>query len=426
MAGEVNLRARMARPYMATSATPQVAYLLLEATPGQVVASVRASVNVGFVLDRSGSMKGEKIDRVRRAVARAIELLGPQDIASVVIFDHRTEVLIPAAPVTDQSALKEKVSRIRDSGGTRIAPAVERGLREVERGTPESIRRLILLTDGQTENEQECLHQADEAGRRGIPITALGVGQDWNEDLLIDMASRSGGQADYISRPDEVVEYFQSTVQRAQATAINNAVLTLRLVQGVTPRAVWQVIPLINNMGYQPISDRDVNVPLGEIETGGGRSLLIELLVDPRPVGQYRLGQIEMTYDIPLLGVMGEKSRSDVMMEFTSDPGLAAQVDAPIMNTVEKVSAFKLQTRALQDLQSGNVAGATQKLQSAVTRLLSQGEVELAQTMEREIQNLQQSGQMTSEGQKTIKFGTRKTVKLSDLDIPEELRIKNP
>src|SRR5688572_14095371 len=190
MAGEVNLRARMARPYMATSATPQVAYLLLEATPGQVVASVRASVNVGFVLDRSGSMKGEKIDRVRRAVARAIELLGPQDIASVVIFDHRTEVLIPAAPVTDQSALKEKVSRIRDSGGTRIAPAVERGLREVERGTPESIRRLILLTDGQTENEQECLHQADEAGRRGIPITALGVGQDWNEDLLIDMASR--------------------------------------------------------------------------------------------------------------------------------------------------------------------------------------------------------------------------------------------
>jgi Ca-activated chloride channel homolog len=426
MAGEVNLRARMARPYMATSATPQVAYLLLEATPGQVVASVRASVNVGFVLDRSGSMKGEKIDRVRRAVARAIELLGPQDIASVVIFDHRTEVLIPAGPVTDQAALKEKVSRIRDSGGTRIAPAVERGLREVERGTPESIRRLILLTDGQTENEQECLHQADEASRRGIPITALGVGQDWNEDLLLDMASRSGGQADYISRPDEVVEYFQSTVQRAQATAINNAVMTLRLVQGVTPRAVWQVIPLINNMGYQPISDRDVNVPLGEIETGSGRSLLIELLVDPRPVGQYRLGQIEMTYDIPLLGVTGEKSRSDVMMEFTNDPGLAAQVDAPIMNTVEKVSAFKLQTRALQDLQSGNVAGATQKLQSAVTRLLSQGEVELAQTMEREIQNLQQSGQMTSEGQKTIKFGTRKTVKLSDLDIPEELRIKNP
>lgn len=426
MAGEVNLRARMARPYMATASTPQVAYLLLEATPGQVVANVRASVNVCFVLDRSGSMKGEKIDRVRRAVTRAIELLGPQDIASLVIFDHRVEVLIPAAPVTDQQALKDKIGRIRDSGGTRIAPALERGLREIERGDRNAIRRLILLTDGQTENEKECLRQAEEAGRHGIPLTALGVGQDWNEDLLEQMAAQSGGQADYISRPDEIIEYFQGTVQRAQATAINNATMTLRLVQGVTPRAVWQVFPLISNLGYQPISDRDVNVPLGEIETGAGRSLLIELLVDPRPTGQYRLGQVEISYDIPLLGVAGEKSRADVMMEFTSDPNLAAQVDPPIMNTVEKVSAFKLQTRALQDLQSGNVAGATQKLQSAVTRLLSQGEVDLAQTMQREIQNLQQSGQMSSEGQKTIKFGTRKTVKLSDLDIPEELRVKNP
>lgn len=426
MAGEITLRARMARPYMATASTPQVAYLLIEATPGQVVASVRTPVNVCFVLDRSGSMKGEKIDRVRKAVSRAIELLGPQDVVSIIIFDHRNEVLIPATAVTNAFDLKEKVGRIRDSGGTKIAPALERGLREIERGDPNALKRLILLTDGQTENENECRIQADDARRRGVPITALGVGQDWNEDLMIDIANRSGGQADYISQPDEVAEYFQSTVQRAQATAIHNANLTLRLVQGVTPRAIWQVIPLINNMGYKPISDRDVSVALGEIETGGGRSLLVELLVDPRPAGQYRLGQIEMAYDIPMLGTTGEKSRADVMMQFTSDPALAAQVDPPIMNTVEKVSAFKLQTRALQDLQSGDVAGATQKLQSAVTRLLNQGELDLAQTMQREITNLQQSGQMSSEGQKTIKFGTRKTVKLSDLDVPEELRIKNP
>jgi Ca-activated chloride channel homolog len=426
MAGEINLRARMARPYMATAATPQVAYLLLEASPGQVIANVRTPVNVCFVLDRSGSMKGEKIERVRRAAAQAVELLGPEDIVSIVIFDHRSEVLIPAAPVTDKQALLDKISRIRDSGGTKIAPALERGRREIERGPQGAVRRLVLLTDGQTENENECLQQASDAGRLGIPITALGVGHDWNEDLMIEIANRSSGQADYISRADEVVEYFQSTVQRAQATAVQNASLTLRLVQGVTPRAVWQVIPLINNLGYQPVSDRDVSIPLGEIETSAGRSLLFELLVDPRPSGQYRLGQVEISYDIPLLGAVGEKSRVDVMMQFTSDAALAAQVDAPVMNTVEKVSAFKLQTRALQDLQTGNVAGATQKLQSAVTRLLSQGEVDLAQTMQREIENLQQSGQMTSEGQKTIKFGTRKTVKLSDLDIPEDLRIKNP
>jgi Ca-activated chloride channel family protein len=422
MAGEVNLRATLARPFLTATGTPQVAYLLIEAMPSQAVAQVRMPVNVSFVLDRSGSMKGEKIDRVRKATARALEMLGEQDIASVVIFDHRTEVLIPAGPVANQRDIQDKISHIRDAGGTKIAPALDKGLREIERGGASAIRRLVLLTDGQTENEKECQLRADDAGRLGIPITALGVGKDWNEDLLIDMANRSNGTADYIDRPDKIDAYFQNTVQRAQATAIHNANLTLRLVQGITPRAVWQVIPLISNLGYRPVSDRDVSVPLGELETGNGRTVLIELLVDPRPAGQYRLGQVELTYDVPMMQLQGERTRADVMLTFAQDPNLTAQVNAPVMNIVEKISAFKLQTRALQDLQSGDVASATQKLQSAVTRLLNQGEVELAQTMQQEITNLQQTGEISSEGQKTMKFGTRKTVRLSDLDVPDNLK----
>jgi Ca-activated chloride channel homolog len=147
---------------------------------------------------------------------------------------------------------------------------------------------------------------------------------------------------------------------------------------------------------------------------------LIELLLDPRPVGQYRIGQFEVGYDIPALNLTGERARADVMLTFSTDAGQTNQVNPQVMNIVEKVSAFKLQTRALQDLQGGDVAGATQKLQSAVTRLLSQGEADLAATMQQEITNLQQTGQLSSEGQKTMKFGTRKTVRLSDLDLPKE------
>jgi Ca-activated chloride channel family protein len=418
MADEVNLRATLARPFLAASTTPQVAYVMLELQPSQVVAQVRMPVNVSFVLDHSGSMKGDKIDRVRRATVTALDLLDGQDTVSVVIFDHRTRVLVPATPVHDRTAIQKEISYIRDAGGTRIAPAVDKGLQEIQKGSADTIRRLVLLTDGQTEHENECLMRADDAGRLGVPITALGVGQDWNEDLLIEIANRSGGTADYIDSADKIVEYFQTTVQRAQSTAVQNAVVTLRLVQGVTPRAVWQVIPLIDNLGYRPISDRDVSVPLGDLETGQGRTLLIELLVQPRPVGQYRIGQVEATYDVPMLQLTDQKARLDVMVSFTDDASATNQVNASVMNVVEKVSAFKLQTRALEDLQTGNLASATQKLQSAVTRLLSQGETELAQTMQQEIQNLEQSGKLSSEGQKTIKFGTRKTVRLSDLDVP--------
>ncbi len=420
MAGEVSLRATLARPYLAATTTPQVAYALLEVQPTQVVAQVRMPVNVCFVLDRSGSMKGEKIERVRQATAMAVERLDPQDIAAVVIFDHRTEVLVAAGPVGDKRAIREKIARIRDAGGTKIAPALEKALLEIQKERGGAIRRLVLLTDGQTENEGECLLRAEDAGRLGVPLTALGVGKDWNEDLLIEMANRSAGTADYIARPDEITEYFQNTVQKAQNTVIQNAALNLRLVSGVTPRAVWQVTPLINNLGYRPISDRDVSVPLGELETGQGRTLLVELLVDPRPVGSYRVGQAEVVYDVPALGLAGEKARVDVLLTFTADQGQLGQVNPGVMNIVEKVSAFKLQTRALQDLSQGDVQGATQKLKSAVTRLLSQGELELAETMQKEITNLEQSGQLSSEGQKTIKFQGRKTVRLSDLDLPKE------
>jgi Ca-activated chloride channel family protein len=350
----------------------------------------------------------------------AMDLLDTQDIASVVIFDHRTEVLVPAAAVSDRRAIQERVSRIRDAGGTKIAPALEKALREIERDRAGAIRRLVLLTDGQTENEDECVRRAEDAGRMGVPITALGVGKDWNEDLLIEMANRSGGTADYIARPDEITEYFQNTVQQAQNAAVQNATLNLRLVQGITPRAVWQVMPLINNLGYRPISDRDVTVALGELEKGHGRTLLVEFLVDPRPVGSYRVGQAEAVYDVPALGLTGEKARVDVLLTFTGDQAQLQQVNPGVMNIVEKVSAFKLQTRALQDLSQGDVQGATQKLKSAVTRLLSQGELELAQTMQAEIQNLEQGGQLSSEGQKTIKFQGRKTVRLSDMDLPKE------
>jgi Ca-activated chloride channel family protein len=416
----VNLRATLARPYLAATTTPQVAYALLEVQPTQVVAQVRMPVNVCFVLDRSGSMKGEKIDRVRQATSLAIDRLDTQDIAAVVIFDHRTEVLVPASPVSDRRAIKERIARIRDAGGTKIAPALEKALVEIQKDRRGAIRRLVLLTDGQTENEDECLRRAEEAGRLGVPVTALGVGKDWNEDLLIEMANRSGGTADYIARPDEITEYFQNTVQKAQNAAVQNAALNLRLVAGVTPRAVWQVTPLINNLGYKPISDRDVSVPLGELETGQGRTLLVELLVDPRPAGAYRVGQAEVAYDVPALGLAAEKAKVDLLLTFTADQGQLGQVNPGVMNIVEKVSAFKLQTRALQDLAQGDVQGATQKLKSAVTRLLSQGEVGLAETMQQEISNLEQSGQLSSEGQKTIKFQGRKTVRLSDIDLPKE------
>jgi Ca-activated chloride channel family protein len=149
-------------------------------------------------------------------------------------------------------------------------------------------------------------------------------------------------------------------------------------------------------------------VELGELEKGQPRSLLVEMLVGPRPAGRYRIAQAEVSYDVPGLKLAGEKVRTDILLDVTSDAALAKQYDAEVMNIVEKVTAFKLQTRALEEARLGNVDGASQKLRAAATRLLEIGEEDLAQSALEEADNLEKSGQMSSHGTKKLRYETRK------------------
>jgi Ca-activated chloride channel family protein len=245
-------------------------------------------------------------------------------------------------------------------------------------------------------------------GSKGIVIQALGLGDDWNEDLLDQVAEASGGKADLIETSEEIIPFFQEAVQRMQATVVQNAQLVLRLVNGVSPRQVWRVTPMIENLGYRPVSDEDIQVPLGEIDKDQGVALLAELLVSPRPEGKFRIAQAEVSYDVPALKLVGEKAKADVMIDFTSDAALSKQYDAFTMNLVEKVTAFKLQTRALNAAKMGDTEGASKQLRAAATRLLQVGEKSLAQAALAEAENLEQKGEMSAAGSKKLHYATRK------------------
>lgn len=420
MPGEIQLRQTLARPYLPAAQTPQVAYVLIEIIPTAVTANVQMPVNVAFVLDRSGSMRGNKLRAMQQAVGLALDRLNDNDTVSITIFNHDTAVLVPTTPARDRRRIMRLVDGIRDEGGTKISRAMYAGLTELTRAPQGGLSRLVLLTDGETDkDEADCLALADQAGANGVAITAFGVGNEWNDKLLTGIAQRSNGEVEHLARPEEIEDNFQQVVQQAQSAVFQNTSATVRLVGGVTPRAAWQVVPLIKNLGYKPLAERAVIVPLEQLEKDARRVLLLELMVEPRAAGQYRIGQVEVAYDIPLLNVRGEKERTDLVLTITTDQALTQQLNPQVMNIVEKVTAFKLQTRALDDIESGNISGATQKLQGAVTRLLNSGETELAQTVQQEATNLQQQGQLSSEGAKTIRFGSRKTVRLSDLDLPK-------
>ncbi len=416
MPGEVNLTVSLNRPQFPATGAPQLAYVFMEIQPtGAAPAAGNMPLNLALVLDRSGSMAGKKIQDLKQAAKLTVDRLGPQDLVSIIIFDDQVDVVAPSQPVTNKAALVAQIDSIDERGGTQISLGMGRGLEQLGQGHGEGrVSRMVLLTDGETwEDEPKCRHLAQQAGGMGIPISALGLGDEWNQNLLSDLAGHSGGNWDYIDVPEKILGAFQHVVAAMQGTVATDASLILRLVVGVQPRQAWRVAPLIDKLGHRALSDRDIQVSLGDLQQKG-QSALVELAFPACPPGVYRMAHAEVSYNVPASGLVGEKVQSDVMATFTADPAAAQQVNGRVMNLVEKVCAFKLMTRALDESEAGDAATATRRLRAAATRLLEVGENELAQQAQAAATQMDAGEPLAPKVTKRLTASTRK-IDMSDM-----------
>jgi Ca-activated chloride channel homolog len=412
MPGEVTLVHQLGKEYMPVTGGSQLAYALIEAKPTSLMAQVRMPLNFALVIDHSGSMRGAKLRNVREAVKMVIDRLEPMDYISVVIFDDTAQVIIPSMPANDKPGMKAAIDRIQDAGGTTMSLGMLQGLGELRRwDIPNAIKRMILLTDGVTYGDTDrCRQLARDAAAAGVSINTLGIGSDWDESLLDDIGQLSGGMpAEFIKSPADAMAIFEQQVQSAVAVAVRNALLTLRLPAGVSPRKAVKVLPIIQDVDSSALSDRQVVVPLGDLEKDTAQSVLIELMIDPRPAGLFRIAQVELTYDVPVVGLVSEKIRDDLKVTFSTDANQTAQVNALVMNFAEKASAQRLVTRMLDEYK--RTGKATTKLAPNVTRVLD------AETLSA-IEQINQGQQISQEQVKSIGNKTRKLTQRLDELLP--------
>src|SRR5215470_6770497 len=369
MPGEVSLNCQVGRERMSVTGGTQVAYVLVEARPNTAVTQARMPLNFALVLDHSGSMKGAKLQAVKEAVKLVINHMAPTDIVSVVIFDDNVRVIVPAQAASDKMGLGSAVDSIREGGGTAMSLGMNVGLTELRKyASPAMVNRMILLTDGVTYGDADrCRRIADDAGAAGIGIYPLGIGADWSEDLLDNIGQRSSGMpAEFIRRPDDALSIFERQVQSAAAVAVKNVQLTVRLPVGVSPKKSAKVLPLISELAQDTLSDREAVVALGDLERDTPQSVLLDLLVEPKPAGTFRIAQAELSYDVPGQGT--EKVRADAVVTFTTETVPDDEVNPVVLNYVEKANAHKLVTRVLDEFKkTGKV---TTRLHPNVTRIL--------------------------------------------------------
>lgn len=357
-----------------------------------------------------------KIDRVRDALRAAVEQLRPNDRFSLVAFAGRAVTLIPNSPGSEKRRLLgavEGLDSLQLGDETRIGQGMKQGLEELGRGAyPGLAPRMLVLTDGFTLDEKDCRALARQAVRYRIPISTMGLGGEFNEELMIPIADQTGGEAYLLENAEDIPAAFARELQRAQAVQYRNLEVKLRPTPGVEVRAAHRVLPSIAPL--ETVNEGgSYSFPLGDLLAGEEMALLVELIVPPRPAGTYRLAQALVSCDDPAGGMAGLKARADIVAEYTADMARAAQVVPRVMHVVEAVSAYRLQARAQADLAAGDVAGATRKLRAAATRLLEMGEAELAAEMERQAADLE-SGRVDPSRTKKLRYETRRLTQKLD------------
>ncbi len=461
MSNQLTLTHTLNNTTVPLSAQPRLLYLLIETGGGQV-GSVRVPVHLALVVDKSDSMMiriapielqrrwmelgyvhenvldgistlrvdlnkvsreelqklPRAIDAVKLALRAAVETLGASDRFALILFAGQALTIVPLSPASERRrilAALDKMEELALGDDTFMGRGMSLGLEELVRSAnPAVASRMIVLTDGYTLDEADCRALVQRARTLGVSISTMGLGGDFNEDLMIPMADDTGGHAHSINTPDDIPAAFQQELNAVQSIACRNLELKLRLSQGVELRAAHRVLPTIAHLGSLPLIDRSASLSLGDYESSAPPALLLELLAPPRSApGAYRLAQLLLAYDDPAGGLARQTIRQDVVVNYLAGP-FNEPVNPRVMNVVERVNAFKLQTRALEDARRGDIPAATQKLQAAYTRLLDMGETDLAQMVQEQAQQLSQQGQVSPETAKAARYKTRKLTQKLD------------
>ena len=213
--------------------------VLIRITPPEPLAeSKRPKLNLGIALDRSGSMDGSKMREARDAAKFCVDNLLSTDKFSAVIFDDRIDVLFTNQAVTDREMLHRGIDRIKARGSTALHEGwVQAGIQVSEDHDAAAINRVLLITDGQANvgetNVDRIVSHARELADKGISTTTIGIGSDFNEDLLLPMAEAGGGNGWHVREPADMVGIFETELQGLSRQFAHAVRLRINTAEGV-------------------------------------------------------------------------------------------------------------------------------------------------------------------------------------------------
>jgi Ca-activated chloride channel family protein len=350
-------------------------------------------------------MQGEKMDVVKTSAIQIFRNLRQQDILSVVTFSDRAEVIIPAARHEDRARLEARIQMIQPAGGTEIFQGLDAGTKEIMRSfDSKRLNHIILLTDGQTYgDEQQCIELASKLGERGVGISAMGIGMEWNDIFLDLLATRTGGSSAYIAEPQDIKKLLLEKFDALAQVYAEDIALVTEPMEGIQLSYAFRLQP---DPGL--INVEESTLRLGPILQDTSTRVIFEYIIHPTAVKSDIATILDGTLKVSISS--NALPTPPLRMKIQRPVSDKAEADSPppeIVQALSRLMLYRMQERARAEIEKGNIEAGTRQLQALAANLATQGERSLARTIALEAERIRQTRGLSAEGGKKIKYGTR-------------------
>ncbi|MBI4621795.1 MAG: VWA domain-containing protein [Verrucomicrobia bacterium] len=259
----------------------------------------RPPVNLALVIDRSGSMAGDKIAKAREAALEAVRRLAPDDIVALIVYDTSVQTLIPAQRVGDGRRLGRAIRGIEAGGNTALYGGVTRGAAEVRRHLEggHGVNRVILLSDGLANVGPSSPEELGRLGgslmKEGISVTTVGLGLGFNEDLMTRLAQRSDGNTYFVENSADLPRIFAAELGDVLNVVARRVVIEIEFPIGVRP------LCFVGRDGV--IRGQRAELTLNQLYGGQEKFALVEVEVAPSQPGVEReIARASVSYEDPV------------------------------------------------------------------------------------------------------------------------------
>lgn len=331
-------------------------------TARELPAAKRPPLDLGLVLDTSGSMEGASIEAVRASAAALVDKLRDGDRIAIVAFHSRVDVLVPSIIVSPATRprLERAIAGIRAHGTTDLAGGLAAALAEVhQHQLAQGVNRIVLLSDGVPNTSAQLPSLIAQTHQLGITVTSLGLGIDYDTALMTQIARDTGGEFHYLEKPEEVAAVFDHELMKM--TTIVGRGLQLRLAPG--PGVTIESMP-----GLQPAGDGSVYATVGDLPAGETRDLMIPIEVAARGDGSTaELTDATLTFD-DVIGGSGPQQRTGYVGAKASADAAKVQGAVVISLEVARIRAFGAAAMldAINVARAGQLAVAQEHLAGAI------------------------------------------------------------